>query len=299
MSTRQNLRTTVFWMTRIQSMKRASRVRAGRCRIVTARHAIIDSLPARAIRHERLTEAIEVMSPRIYPAPRENLQPITQRLIRPDPSGVQMSGTIRRFDVAMDVNRLIHVQQAVVTPAQGVQNMMRVFRAKPRKHDARRARLSVFGFLDVQQFGTVGDIDTAIARLDFRRNEQTTSEDRRLVRSADALRVFENDDLVVGLLPRLDLRIDLARRDPKPPTRIEIHLNRLRQERIGREQIHLKPFGHLERLALDFGIRVRNFGITLSEYGSGNRHRYKSGEGEPMHFISLEAQTGVLPQGYR
>ena len=37
--------------------------------------------------------------------------------------------------MTMDVNRLIHVHRTVRTPPQGVQQMMRVFGAKSRKHD--------------------------------------------------------------------------------------------------------------------------------------------------------------------
>ena len=90
------------------------------------------------------------------------------------------------------------------------------------------------------QLGAVGDVGAAVARLDAGGDQQAVGEDGRLVGLAVAVGVFEDDDLVVGLLARLDLRIDLAARDPEPALRVEVHLDRLGQQRVGGEQVDLE-----------------------------------------------------------
>ena len=88
---------------------------------------------------------------------------------------------------------------------------------KPDRTTRRAVGLAVaVGVRQVQQVGAVGDVDAAVAGLDAGGNEQAVGEDGGLVGLAVAVGVFEDDDLVVGLLARLDLRIDLAARDPEP-----------------------------------------------------------------------------------
>ena len=112
------------------------------------------------------------------------------------------------------------------------------------------------GVLEVEQFGAVGDIGAAVARLDAGGDQQAVGEDRGLVGLAVAVGVFEDEDLVVGLLPRLDLGIDLRAGDPEPPRGVEIHLDRLGEQRVGGEQVDLEAVGHLERLPLDLGVGI-------------------------------------------
>ena len=97
-----------------------------------------------------------------------------------------------------------------------------------------------------------------------------------------ALGVFEDDDLVVGLLAGLDLRVNLARRHPEPALRVEVHLDRLGQQRVGREQVHLEPRRDDERLALQFRVGVGHRGVGLAEGGGGGEGE-KQGEKKVAH----------------
>ena len=127
---------------------------------------------------------------------------------------------------------------------------------------------SRFVSLKVDEFRAVGDIRPAVARLNAGGDEQPIREYGRLVGLAVVVAVLEHDDLVVRLLARLDLRIDLARRDPEPALRIEVHLDRFGQQRIGRVQVHLEPRRDDERLAFQFRIGVRHLGVTLGGGGA-------------------------------
>ena len=126
----------------------------------------------------------------------------------------------------------------------------------PKPESTTRRRVGLAAGLrpdEMQQVRAVGDVDAAVARFDAGRNEQTVGEDGGLVGLAVALGVFEDDDFVVGLLARLDLRIRLAARDPEPAGGVEVHLNRLGQQRIGGEEIDLEAVGELERFASSSG----------------------------------------------
>ena len=186
------------------------------------------------------------MAPSIDPTAGKDFEPVRARIVLPNAAAVQTSDAVRRFDVAVDVDRLVHVEPTVGTPTQRVQNMVRVFRA-----EAGEERSFAVGFQiavlvgEVQQFGAIGDVRPAVARFDAGRNQQAVGEDVRLVGPAVAVGVFEHDDLVVGRLARLDLRIGLARGDPEPPLRIKVHLDRLRQQRIGGVEIDLQPLAEL------------------------------------------------------
>ena len=147
--------------------------------------------------------------------------------------------------------------------------MVRILGAEAREDDLRLVGLAVaVGIAKVNQFGAVGDVGAAVAGNDAGRDEQPVGEDGRLVGFTVVVGVGEHQDLVGGDLPRLDLRIDFARRDPQSPLSIEVHLDRLRHERIGGPQVHLEPFRDDERLAFDFRIGVGDvLEFALSERG--------------------------------
>src|SRR5262249_13314165 len=149
----------------------------------------------------------------------------------PDAAAIQVLHAVRRFDVRVNVNRLVDVQAAVRAPAKGVDNVMRVLGAEAGENDPR-----LVGFFaglargQVDELGAVGDIGAAVAGFDAGGDQQAVRENGRLVGLAVAVGVFEDDDLVVGDLARLDLRVDLAGGNPQPALGVEVHLDRLGQQ---------------------------------------------------------------------
>ena len=115
---------------------------------------------------------------------------------------------------------------------------------KPERTTRRLVGLAVaVGVLEVEQLGAVGDVGAAVAGLDAGGDQQAVGEDGGLVGLAVAVGVFEDDDLVVGLLARLDLRIDLADATQSRPCGVEVHLDRLGEQRVGGEEVDLEPVG--------------------------------------------------------
>src|SRR5206468_4078274 len=157
------------------------------------------------------------------------------------------------------------------TPAQRVQDVVRVLCPKTAQHNP--LALGPAGVLcirKVHEIGAVGDVGTAVAWIDAGGDEESVGEHGRLVGAALALAVFEDNNLVVRLLPRLDLWIDLAGGDPQTARGIKIHLNRLGQEGIGGEEIHFEPVSDLKRPAFNLGIGIGNGSeVALPVYCSG------------------------------
>ncbi len=129
----------------------------------------------------------------------------------------------------------------------------------------------------MKQVGAVGDVDAAVAGLEAGGDQQAVGEDRHLVGLAGALGVFEDDDLVVRFLAGLDLRIDLAAGDPEPAGRVEVHLDRLGQQRVGGEEVDLEALGELQGLALQLRVGIGNGGVLLGQRGAGQKEQSQEG----------------------
>ena len=229
------------------------------------------------------------MSPRVDQAARENLQFQGFGAELPDAAAAEPANAVRRFQVAVDVDRLVEIQHAVRTPAQGVNHVVGVLGAEAREDDPAPVRLAArLARGQVEQVGAIDHVDAPVARLQPGRDEQAVRENSGLVGLAGAGRVFEDDDLVVLPLARLDLWVRLAARDPEAASRVEIHLNGLGEQRVGREEIDLKAVRHLERAALDLRVGVRHLGVFL---GAGAREpqcgKQEAERNEALHRKSL------------
>ena len=106
----------------------------------------------------------------------------------------------------------------------------------------------------MNDLGAVGDVRPAVAGRNGHRDQQVVGEDGGFVGPAGALGVFQDDDLVIGGLARLDLRIGFGGRHPQPARGVPVHLDRLLDHRLGGKEIDLPAVGELEALAL--GLRI-------------------------------------------
>ena len=160
---------------------------------------------------------------------------------------------------------MIHVQHAVRPPTEAVQHVVRVFGAEAGEDDAALIGFAVaIGVGQVYEVGAVGDVNAAIARFQAGWDEQAVRENGHFVGAAGTLGIFEDNDLVVGLLAWLDLRVSLAASDPEPAASVEVHLDRLGQQRIGREKVDLEAVGDLKGLPFQLRVGVRHRGVALS-----------------------------------
>src|SRR6185436_6391505 len=143
-----------------------------------------------AVGPERVAPAVELVAPRIAHPLHEDLQVQARRTEPPDARAAQPPRPARRLDMAVDVDRLVEVERAVGTPAERVDDVVRVLGAEAREEDAALVGLAVaVRVLEVDELGAVGDVAAAVARLDARRNVEALREDGRLVGLAVAVGV--------------------------------------------------------------------------------------------------------------
>src|SRR4051812_41180223 len=99
-----------------------------------------------------------------------------------------MLHAVRRLDVRVNVDALIEIQAPVGSPAERVQDVVCVLGAEAGEYDARLVSLLArLARTEVDQLRTVGDIRSAVARLDTSWDQQAIREDGCLVGPADAL----------------------------------------------------------------------------------------------------------------
>src|SRR6476620_5940860 len=77
---------------------------------------------------------------------------------------VPPAASVRGLDVGMDVNALVEIEEAVLSPAEGVDDVVGVLGAEAGEDDAGRVGLAVaVGVGEVEDLGGVGDVGAAVA----------------------------------------------------------------------------------------------------------------------------------------
>ena len=174
------------------------------------------------------------------------------------------------FGVGVDVDRLVEVECAVRAPHEGVQDVVGVLRAEPGEDNPPRIGPAIpVGIAQVQHLAGVRHVGpAAIVRQHRGGNQEIVSEDGSLVRPPVSIGVFKDDDFITRPGARHDVRIDRARRDPQPPPRIPVHVDRVLDHRFGSEQRDRESRGNLQLPAFVLGVEGVN--------GAGGR-RNRSG----------------------
>src|SRR6185369_9368824 len=117
--------------------------RAGVSEVHRSRHAIRYALKPRAVGEERIAVIVPGVPPRIASAFGEYFEPIAGRVEPPDAGTVQPHYAVRRLNMRVGINGLVHVDVPIVTPAQRVQVVVRVLGAETGKNDKLLVRLAI------------------------------------------------------------------------------------------------------------------------------------------------------------
>src|SRR5688572_18727447 len=103
---------------------------------------------------------------------------------------------------------------------------MRVAGAEAAEDDAALVGLAVtVRVAEVKKFRAAVHVEPAVAEFEAGGHEQVIGEYGSLVGATVAVGVLQHDDLVVGFLARLELRIDDAAADPEAAVGIEAKLD--------------------------------------------------------------------------
>lgn len=154
----------------------------GGCVVGTGDH-VVDALAARTVGGKGGAVVVEGRPPRIDQSAGEDAELQVAGLELPDAAGVQPPDSPRRFDVAVNVNRLAEVESLFGAPAECVHDVVRIFGAESGEHDTSTIRLAVAVSVgEVQQLGAGTHVDAAVTGRDGGRDEQTIGEDGGLGR---------------------------------------------------------------------------------------------------------------------
>ena len=135
MSSIDHFQAAILGASWIQSMQNARHTKDRR--IGCPRNDVIDSLAPGTIGHKRLSPAIKSVTPSVDPAPSENIEFHRFWTEPPDSPGIQSANAEGGLDMAVNVDRLIHVELAIHPPAKRVQDVVGVFGTEPAQHNPR------------------------------------------------------------------------------------------------------------------------------------------------------------------
>src|SRR5690242_6707260 len=98
----------------------------------------------------------------------------------PHTAAVQVDQSMRRFDMAVDVNGLVEIKLPVRPPAQRMDHMMRVFSSESRQNNSFLIRLAItINIFEMQQFSALPNITSAVPRDYGRWNKQSVRKNSR------------------------------------------------------------------------------------------------------------------------
>ncbi len=110
----------------------------------------VDPLVARAVGGEHVPLLVPRHPPRVDESRRKDAELLRARVVLPKPAGHQPLYPVRRFDVAVDVDRLSKEHRPARRPAEGVDDVVRVLGAKSAQNDLALVRFPVaVGVLEV------------------------------------------------------------------------------------------------------------------------------------------------------
>ena len=187
----------------------------------------------------------------------EGGQPVRAGAVTEPAAIGQPDRTISGLHLAVMEDRLAGHQVPVRSPDNVVQGMMRILRAKSGQHVPPQIGLAIpVGVLEKCQVGSLGNINTPIAKLKGEWNVQAGGKDAALVCLAVAVPILQDQQFVIRLISRVDMGVGPGGRHPEPALAIPSHLDgtgKFREILLGSEAVDLESRIHLEGSHLVIG----------------------------------------------
>ena len=180
------------------------------------------------------------------------VQLATQRAQPPRTMLIKLANTPRRLHARKTVQPLAEKQFTAGTPREGVDILVRVACPEPGEDYPTFIRLAVtVGIANMDEVAAVANVRAAMAEGKTGGHVKAVDVGGNLVRPAVTLGVLQNEQLVVGLRARLELRIGPRAEHPQPPAPVPAHTNRIGDtHRFVGKKIYLQALVHCERSQL-------------------------------------------------
>ena len=198
--------------------------------------------------------------------------------------------------MAVRVNGLVKKQRTFRSPTERVNKVVRVGYTEARQHAAFFIGFPIaVGIHEVQNFGRIGHIHAAITWKYPRGRQQSLGKNRRLIRFAIAVGIFQHIEFIVGLFARFDVGVGRAAHHPQPSVGIPAHLHGIDHHRLGSKKRHFKTILYLERGQFLVGIRARSkAAVVLMNRSREEQHDRKYSEFENQLYGSVKLHNLLL-----
>ena len=192
-----------------------------------------DSIRPCSVGQEGLTLRVALVAPGVHESLDDDLHAFGAGIVGADAAAIETDHAPRGLHVGVNVDALAEIKAPIHAPAQGVDRVMGVLRPEAAQHHPALIGLAVpIRVRELEQFGGCAHVGALFSistqvRFNARWNQQIVCEHRGTVGFARALGVFEDEDAVRLVGPRLDLRVNGGRSDPEPSLGIPVHRYRL------------------------------------------------------------------------
>ena len=224
------------------------------------REAIVRALPASTIGRKRLAPMIKSETPWVGHSPCIDIELFGLRSEAPDTPAIEAPGSPRGLDETVDVDRLGKVELSPGRPAQSVDKMTGIGFAEAGIHHPAALGMIIAIFVDqMDKLSGAADIGAIGNRHHRIRQQQSLGEEGRAIGATVVIRVFQDNDAVIGGAPWLVMGIGGAARDPETSPRVPIHIDRLVDHGIGGEEVDFKAVSNREGFQFLRHVRLRDF----------------------------------------
>ena len=231
-----------------------------------------------AVGDERLAEVVEVESPRVGRAVRDDLEDLAGRVIPPDAAIHRRPLLLRRprlADLRGGQDAVATPEPAVGTPVQGVEHVVLSVDAPAVELDDRRAVGPVVAVAvgDEDQVGRGADPDPAEPQRDAGVVGPSVGKDGPAIEAAVAVGVLEDQDAIPAARPAQPDRVRVVLDHPEPPPVVDGHGDRLDDVGLGGGESDPEPGRHRDPLR---GLRGRGRGVRRGHdrLGWGRRNTW-------------------------
>ena len=172
----------------------------------------------------------------------KNPQVSCSRVVLVNPSVVITNHSVGRFHLGVQKNSFLEIDPAARPSPPGADRMVAVFDAKTGQGQFLDVRDVIpVRILEKENIRCLGHEATPIGQFDPRRHIQSIGKDGGFVCPAIPIEVFENDDLVIGDFPRLELWVGPRAGNPETTSVVPGHMDGVGQHGLLGKEVDLVP----------------------------------------------------------
>ncbi len=178
------------------------------------------------------------------------------------------------FYLGVMKHALLHVKSSAWAPDEVVDGVVTIFAPEPVKKNGLSISLAVMiGILEEDKVGFLGEVDPVLAKFESERKVKIVRKDSPLVGFSILIRVFENEDLVIGLDAGKSMRVGGHGGDPETSRGIKVEgdwIAKFRKFLLRSEELDCEALSDLELGSFCCGSEGGGGAAPLTRKSDGN-----------------------------